>query len=160
MITKRAGRKSREPSSELQLNEELEQLRPLVGKWTFTGSFKGDRTKRVEGWETYEVIDGGAALHCTWAVYTIGPDGTDVNDGAMRIAYDKRKSAILGDHDWTLRLTARCIFTVQNDSYRFRGTLNKRAGTITGAWQTREGSRWKYWYDKTMRSVPIGVSRS
>jgi hypothetical protein len=57
MTTNRAGETAglelRERSSELPLNEQLEQLRPLVGMWTFTGRFKGDRTKRVEGWEAF-----------------------------------------------------------------------------------------------------------
>lgn len=139
----------------------LAELTPLLGRWTFVGTFKDEPDKKVEGWERYEARDGGSCILSPWEVKTLQPGGTDVNKGTLTIAFDEKVNAITGtevddganDDHWVLSITDR-VYRVQNTSYRFTGTLDTRGDTISGKWETKErGSRWRYWYDKVLTKV-------
>lgn len=74
------------------LAKELAQLNPLIGRWTFKGSFKDNPDQSVEGWETYKVVNEGSALLSDSETITFWSKGKkDVYKSKMRIIYDKEK---------------------------------------------------------------------
>jgi len=130
---------------------ELTQLKPLIGKWNFKGSFKDNPNKLVEGWETYEVIDGGKAILCDGETQTIVADNiVDIYKNSMKLLFHTNTKKILGDNEWEY-IFYKNTLVLQNNRHRFTGKLNEVKGTITGKWENKTPSgQWKYWYDKTM----------
>lgn len=135
------------------LVKELAQLNPLIGRWTFKGSFKDNPAKRVEGWETYKLVNEGSTLLCDSETFTFWSEGKDVYKNAMSIVYDKEKMKIVGDDDWVLSLD-KGMFSIQNNKYRFTGKINESNDTVIGKWEDKdESGNWKYWYDKLLTKV-------
>lgn len=132
--------------------KELRPFKALIGKWSFEGYFKNDPSKTVEGWESYKADKTGSYILCQWRVDTITSEGRDTNKGKMKIFFDKEEKRIVGettDTDYELKLSKN-IFSIQNDTYRFTGKLNARKNKIAGKWETKEKSRWQYWYHKLL----------
>ena len=143
------------------ISRDLAELTPLLGRWTFIGTFKDEPDTKVEGWERYEARDEGSCILSPWEVKTLRPGGTDVNKGTLKIAFNEKTKAITGadvddganDDEWVLSVEDN-VYRVQNTSYRFTGTLDTRGDTISGKWETKgRRNRWRYWYDKVMTKV-------
>ncbi|SRR6266536_840396 len=132
------------------LVKQLAQLNPLIGRWTFKGSFK-DNPDKGEGWETYEVINDGSAILCDSETRTILSGSIiDIYKHSMKIVFNKDKKKIMGDNDWILSVV-KGTFLLQNNMYRFTGKIVESKGTITGKWENKSTSgKWKYWYDKVL----------
>lgn len=132
------------------LVEKLAQLNPLIGSWTFKGSFKDNPDKRVEGWETYEVVNDGSALFCDSETITLWPESKDVYKKSMNIVFDEKRGKIVGGDEWAYRFE-NGVFSIQNDTLRFTGKINESNDTITGKWEVLDvANNWKYWYDKIL----------
>lgn len=132
------------------LEKELEQLNPLIGRWTFKGSFKDNPHKSVEGWETYKVTNEGSALLCDSETITFLSGVKDVYKNTFNIVYNNEKKKIIGDVDWVLSIDIG-MFSIQNNKHRFTGKVNELNDTITGKWENKdEFGSWKYWYDKVL----------
>lgn len=132
------------------LVKELAQLNPLVGRWTFKGSFKDNSDKIVEGWETYKVVNEGSALLCDGETITFWSGDKDIYKNTFSIVYDNEKKEIVGDVDWVLSIN-KGMFSIQNNRHRFTGEINESNDTITGKWENKDASgKWKYWYDKVL----------
>jgi hypothetical protein len=129
---------------------ELTPLKSLIGKWNFTGSFKDNPDKRVEGWETYEVIDHGKAILCVGETRTIlSGNIIDIYKYSMKILFKADINKIIGDNEWEISFDSNTLI-FQNNRHRFTGDRSESKGTITGKWENITSTgRWEYWYDQT-----------
>jgi hypothetical protein len=129
---------------------ELTQLKPLIGRWNFKGSFKDNPDKWVKGWETYEVIDDGKAILCDGETQTIlSGNVVDIYKNSMKIRFKTNEKKIIGGNEWEINFDRNTLI-FQNNRHRFTGNLNESKGTITGIWENMTASgEWKYWYSKT-----------
>ena len=136
----------------------LKPLKPLLGKWEFTGSFKDDKNKKVKGWESYELSNDGKTIAEAWEVFTIWPDREEVNRGKMKIRYDDTKKAFLASAkndgpDYTISVKNDGL-VIENETYRFTGKFSDDSNTIKGKWEEADGKGgWDYWYDKVLHKV-------
>ena len=138
---------------------DLTQLKPLIGKWNFRGSFKDHPDKSVEGWETYEVIDDGKAILCAGETRTILSGNTiDIYKYSMKILFKTDINKIIGGDEWEISFTGNTLI-FQHDRHRFTGKLDRSKTTITAKWENMTTSgKWKYWYDATLtkQENPVG----
>ena len=130
---------------------ELTQLEPLIGKWNFTGSFKDNPDKCVEGWETYKVIDDGNVILCDGETRTIlSGNIIDLYKYSMKIFFNRSINKIVGGDEWEISLGEDTLI-FQNNRHRFTGNLGESKRIIIGKWENITTSgKWKYWYDQTL----------
>ena len=135
----------------------MKPLMPLLGKWEFTGSFKNNKRKKVEGWESYKLSKDGTSIAEAWELFTLTPVNKEVNKVKMKIKYDSETKKFIGtgndDSCWELKISGRSLL-IKNDSYRFKGRFGADGSTIKGKWEEADDNNgWKYWYDKTLYKV-------
>ena len=135
----------------------IKPLISLLGKWEFTGSFKNNKRKKVEGWESYKLNKDGTSIAEAWEVFTITPGNKEVNKGKMKIKYDPESKKFIGtDNDgssYEIRVSKTSLL-IKNDTYRFTGRFSANGSIIKGKWEEADDNNgWKYWYDKTLHKV-------
>jgi hypothetical protein len=129
---------------------ELTQLEPLIGKWNFTGSFKDNPDKSVEGWETYEIVDDGKAICAGETRTMLSGNIVDLYKYSMKILFDTDINKIIAGDEWEISFDRNTLI-FQNDRHRLTGKLDASKTTITAKWENMTtAGNWKYWYDQTL----------
>jgi hypothetical protein len=140
----------------------LEQLQPLVGRWTIEAIFPQAPPLAPEerGRTLFEWGPGRAFLIQRWEVpVEAAPDGVAIfavaeqGDALVQHYFDsravvRRYETSIVDDIWTLRKLSAGF------AQRFRGELSADGGTIEGAWEKADdGASWEHDFELVYRRV-------
>jgi hypothetical protein len=133
----------------------LERLDALIGTWKTEGRVI-DSADRIDAWDTYERLPGGAVLHLVDAQV-----GAEKVDGAEIIGYDPARGSYVtqyfgseGSNAYEASLRedgGALVWTMRSGRDRFTGTFNDERDLITGHWEALDDDAdWQPWMDITL----------
>jgi hypothetical protein len=137
----------------------LEQLEPLIGRWSLEAVPPGGPPWPGEAWASFEWMEGAPFLiERSHADLPEAPDsvsiiGCDAANGTYFQLYSDDRGICrtyemaIGDGEWKLWREG-----VPFDQ-RFAGRFSGDGNTIEGRWEVNEGDGWKTDFDLTHRRV-------